>query len=222
MQRRRTWVLPVTMSVLVIVALAFAIVATREAGNGGAKPGTGGPASSGSPTQPPLSRGGFAGAELPQANDAPPIALSDQYGRPVSLSALRGGPVVLAFLYTSCGGPCELVAQQIRGALDELREPVPVLLVSVDPAGDTPAAVRHFLARVSLSGRVYYLTGPRAALAKVWRDYGVRPPVAGASAFARRATVVLIDGAGRERVVYGSEQLTPEALAHDVGRLRGG
>ena len=57
---------------------------------------------------------------------------------------------------------------------------MPVLLVSADPAGDTPPAVRRFLAKVSLSGRVYYLTGSPAALAGVWRDYKVRPPSAGA------------------------------------------
>ena len=95
---------------------------------------------------------------------APPIALTDQYGR----RGLAGGdarkPVVLAFLYAHCGAPCTLIAQQIRGALGELPEPVPVLIVSADPAGDSPPAVRRFLAATSLSGRVYYLTGSPAKL----------------------------------------------------------
>jgi hypothetical protein len=34
--------------------------------------------------------------------------------------------------------------------------------------------------------------------------------------------VVLIDAKGDERVLYGPEQLTPEALAHDIGRLEKG
>ena len=72
----------------------------------------------------------------------------------MSLAALRGKPVVLAFLYTRCGAPCTLIAQQIRGALDELRRPAAVVIVSADPAGDTPASVRSFLAATSLSGRV--------------------------------------------------------------------
>jgi cytochrome oxidase Cu insertion factor (SCO1/SenC/PrrC family) len=96
-----------------------------------------------------------------------------------------------------------------------------VLLVSIDPRGDTPARVHGFLARASLSGRVSFLSGPRAALAPVWRAYRIPAPSGGAAAVERAATVVLIDAAGRERVQFGVEQLTPEALAHDIARLQG-
>jgi hypothetical protein len=34
--------------------------------------------------------------------------------------------------------------------------------------------------------------------------------------------VILLDRAGRARVEYALEQLTPEALAHDVGVLQRG
>jgi len=200
------------MAVLVLLALVFAIVATRESNSRRSS-------STPSAGEVPLTSGGFAGAEVPNPQPAPPIILSDQYGRSVSLAALRGKPVVIAFLYTHCGAPCTLIAQQIRGALDELHEPVPVLIVSADPAGDTPQAVRRFLAATSLSGRVHYLTGSPAALAKIWRTYRVTPAGAGARAFATHATVLLVDPDGRERVLYGTEQLTPEALAHDIGRF---
>jgi protein SCO1/2 len=221
MSARRRWIVPVTLGVLVLAALAFAIVATN-ASNSGSGSTTTGVATTDTTAAAPLSRGGFAGAELPRPVPAPPIALTDQYGRAVSLASMRGKPVVIAFLYAHCGAPCTLIAQQIRGALDELHEPVPVLIVSADPSGDTPAAVRSFLAATSLSGRVYYLTGEPAALRSVWRSYKVKPAAAGAAAFARHATVLLIDPQGRERVLYGPEQLTPEALAHDVGKLQNG
>jgi protein SCO1 len=215
MSRRRRLVVPVTMGVLVLAALTFAIVATQGSSNNS------GPSTSATSSVQSAAQGGFDGAEIPTAPPAPPIALHDQYGRPASLAAFRGQPVLVAFLYTRCGSPCTVIAQQIRGALDELRRPVPVLLVSVDPAGDTPVAVRDFLAQVSLSGRVYYLTGSQAGLEKVWRAYQVKPPSAGASAFANKATVVLIDASGRQRVLFGPEQLTPEALAHDIEKLHG-
>jgi hypothetical protein len=32
--------------------------------------------------------------------------------------------------------------------------------------------------------------------------------------------VLLIDSRGRERVIFGIEQLTPEGLAHDLEKLR--
>ena len=96
------------------------------------------------------------------------------------------------------------------------------LIVSVDPAGDTPARVHRFLEQVSLSGRARYLTGSRARLAPVWRAYGIVPASAGEAAFARVASVFLLDRDGRERVVFQQEQLTPEALAHDVRKLQSG
>src|SRR5579872_3165778 len=86
------------------------------------------------------------GAALPLGGPAPSFTLTDQGGRAVSLSASEGKLTVLSFLYSRCGAPCIVIAQQIRGALDELARPVRVLIVSADPAGDSRASVRRFLA----------------------------------------------------------------------------
>jgi cytochrome oxidase Cu insertion factor (SCO1/SenC/PrrC family) len=129
---------------------------------------------------------------------------------------------VLAFLYSRCGASCVVIAQQIRGALDELPRPVPVLMVSADPAADTRASVGHFLDQVSLSGRVRFLTGPLGQLRSVWRAYRIAPAVRGRAAFERNPAVLLLDGRGRERVLFGLEQLTPESLAHDIRKLQAG
>ncbi|HUA73199.1 MAG TPA: SCO family protein [Solirubrobacteraceae bacterium] len=177
------------------------------------------PASESAPGVPGAS--GFEGAALPTGISAPGFTLRDQTGAPVSLAGYRGGPVVVAFLYSTCGAPCVVIAQQIRGALDELPRRVPVLLISADPATDTAASVQRFLTHVSLAGRVRYLTGSRAELRKVWHAFRVLPASAGKAAFARSASVFLIDREGRERVIFQLEQLTPEALSHDVRKLLG-
>jgi protein SCO1/2 len=96
---------------------------------------------------------------------------------------------------------------------------VPVLFVSVDPRADTGARVRRFLVRVALSGRVRYLSGPPAVLKPIWRAYGIVPVTSDRGAFERAASVLLLDRSGRERVVFGVEQLTPEGVAHDVRKL---
>jgi len=163
---------------------------------------------------------GFDGAALPDAPTAPAFTLLDQAGRSVPLASYRGSVVVLAFLYADCGPACTLVAQQVRGALDDLQSRPQVLFVSVNPAADTPARVRSFLQSVSLAGRVRYLSAPAPALAAVWRDYHVVTPHAGRTDFERALSVLLIDARGRERVLFQQEQLTPESLAHDIGRLQ--
>jgi len=163
---------------------------------------------------------GFEGAALPLGAAAPDFTLRDQTGRAVSLRATRGSVTVLSFLYTHCGASCIVIAQQIRGALDELKKPARVLIVSADPTGDDPASVRRFLAQVSLTSRVTYLAGSLAQLRRIWRAFGVTPASAGRARFDRVATVTLLDPQARRRVLFQSEQLTPEALAHDIGELQ--
>lgn len=186
---------------------------------GGCSGGSSSPASSPASSSGALSQAGFDGAALPAGTPPREFTLKDLAGNEVALSGYRGQVTILAFLYSTCGPTCILIAQQIRGAIDELPHPVPVLLVSADPAADTTARVNRFLARVSLTGRVRYLTGSRAALEPVWRAYGVIPASQGRTAFERSPSVILLDRSGGERVIFGLEQLTPEGLAHDVRKL---
>jgi protein SCO1/2 len=213
---------------VIVVAFTVAVLLDRPAGHvPAATPGVspGSSSQAGAPGTPAAS--GFQGAALPANVRAHNFTLTDQAGRPVSLSGYRGQVVVIAFVSSTCGSTCIVIAQQIRGALDELRRPVPVLLVSVDPQADTPARVSRFLAQVSLTGRVHYLTGSLSQLRPVWSAYGIDPAsIASATASARSAQiesstgVLLIDGRGFERVLFAVEQLTPEALAHDIRRLQ--
>src|SRR5690242_17507863 len=80
----------------------------------------------------------FEGALLPPGVRAPNFALRDQDGKRVTMKEYRGRVVVVTFLYSHCKTECPVQAQQIKGALDDIGKPVPVLSVSVDPPGDTP------------------------------------------------------------------------------------
>jgi cytochrome oxidase Cu insertion factor (SCO1/SenC/PrrC family) len=208
MPARRPLLLLLASLAAVAAAVALLLAASRN-GSGGSRSSNGGI----------NSVSGFAGAALPEGVRAPDFTLTDQDGHRLSLAALRGQVTMLAFLSTSCAPACVLAAQQMRGALDELTPAPAVVLVSVDPAADTPARVRRFLADLSLAGRAHFLTGPASALRAAWLAYGVRPLASGRTAFERALEVRLIDRRGRERVLFGLEQLTPEALAHDVRML---
>jgi protein SCO1/2 len=202
-------------ALVVVVALVLAL-----SGSFG-----GGSSSTGSSLAAAAPESGYDGAPYPDGIRAPDFTLGDQYGHTVSLSEYRGRVVLLSFLYSTCGDTCIVIGEQIRGALDELEEEharLPaVLIVSADPTADTPAHVRRFLSEVSLSGRVQYLTGTAAQLRAVWRAYAVKPASVGASKFDEYAPVLLIDTSGEKRVLFESEELTPEGLSHDVGKLAG-
>jgi protein SCO1/2 len=158
---------------------------------------------------------GFAGALRPAIppND---FVLRDQDGKRVALSDFRGQVTVLTFLYSTCQDTCPVTATTIRGALDDLGHDVPALAVSVDPANDTPASAQRFLAQRRMTGRMRFLLGDRPTLARVWRDYGIRPQGDG---FDHSAYVLLIDRAGRQRLGFPVSQLTSEGLVHDIRRL---
>ncbi|MGA8362926.1 MAG: SCO family protein [Solirubrobacteraceae bacterium] len=198
------------------IALVAIFAAPSDHDDGSSSPS---PSSSSSGSQ-PTSSSGFYGAAIPPSPPAPGFTLTDQDSRAVSLGSVRGHVTVLAFLYSTCGATCVLIAQQIRGALDELPHPVPVLILSADPTADTPASVARFLTQVSLAGRVRYLTGSAAQLRPIWHAYRVHPATVSRAAFDRFAFLLLLDARGRERVLFEPEVLTPEALAHDIRKLQ--
>jgi protein SCO1/2 len=208
----------VALVAAVLVAAAIVVIVAGSPGDG-----TG--SSSASITSATGQESQFQGAPFPGEIAAPGFTLRDQYGREVSLSEYRGRVVVLTFLYSTCGDACVVIGQQIRGALNELVEerarPPAVLIVSADPTADTPANVERFLSEVSLTARVQYLTGTPAQLRSVWHAYAIKPASDGAAVFDEYAPVLLIDGSGRKRVLFESEELTPEGLSHDVRTLDG-
>ncbi|MGA2452317.1 MAG: SCO family protein [Solirubrobacteraceae bacterium] len=203
-------------AVAVVVVAAAVIVIAPGSGRHSSSAGASSSVSAGPET-------GFDGASFPVGRPTPEFTLTDQYGRRVSLGQYRGQVVALTFLYSTCGDTCIVIAEQIRGALDELQaegaRPPAVLIVSADPAADSPAHVRSFLSQVSLSARVQYLTGSLSQLRSVWRAYGIKPASDGTAVFDEYAPVLLLDRAGRKRVLFESEELTPEALSHDVRKL---
>jgi protein SCO1 len=199
---------------LLIMPLGALAVGAGGCGDGAAR----------TPSSAAASASGFEGGLLPAGVRPPGFALTDQYGRRISPGDLRGRVAVLAFLYSTSRYAAPLIAQQIRGALDELaleRDPpaVTAVAISADPAADTRAHVRAFLRASSLTGRLVYLTGSPAQLRAVWRAYRVVPASAGEQAYERGASVLLLNRSGEERVELSLEELTPEAIAHDVRRL---
>ena len=110
----------------------------------------------------------FEGASLPAGLRAPDFSLRDQDGDPVTMRSLRGRPVVVAFLYSTCKDTCPIQAQQIKGALNELGTDYPALAVSVDPANDTPRSANAFNSKQRMTGRLTWVLGTRRG----WRRYG--------------------------------------------------
>ena len=107
-----------------------------------------------------------------------------------------------------------------RRALDDLdpgeREGVRAFALSVDPANDTPESAQEFLLSRRVRGYLDYLLGTPRELQPVWRKYGFAPQT---KTQEHNSYVVLLDGAGLQRVGFPVQFLTPEALTHDIQLL---
>jgi protein SCO1/2 len=110
---------------------------------------------------------------------APDFTLTDQAGRPFTLSRERGRVVVLFFGYTHCSDVCPTTLANLaiaRTKLGEAGRNVTVAFVTVDPKRDTPPVVRDF---VALFDRSFVgLTGTPEQLEPVYRAYHVIHAVA--------------------------------------------
>jgi protein SCO1/2 len=163
----------------------------------------------------------FVGPRISHPAVTPDFTLRDQHGRLVHLRAQRGKVVVLTFLYTHCPDLCPLTAVHIDDAIRRLgakRVTVTVLAVSVDPAGDTPAAVRRFVVGHDLGPQFHYLTGPRPVLQRIWRQYDVTSVKVGGPDPDHTLYVLLLDRSGKTRVLFDASA-KPAAMTHDLRLL---
>jgi protein SCO1 len=160
----------------------------------------------------------FAGPTIKNPRVPPEFALRDQAGRVIDLAKQRGHVVLLTFLYTHCVDVCPLTAEHLDLAVQSLghrRSGARILAISVDPAGDTPAAVRRFIRVHRLGPQFHYLTGSRATLRHIWTEYLVKSSAAGGGVVDHTLYTLLLDRSLRGRVLYDSTAKS-SAIAHDL------
>lgn len=151
---------------------------------------------------------------------APPVALIDQNGTPVSISQLRGKVVVISFFNADCADACPVIAADIRAADSDLgvdRSRVVFLTVNTDPLQTAteprPAAVTA--TGLATLGNWYFVTGSLRALNTVWRQYGVSINVyAHARTVTHNNVMYFVDPQGRLRL-----RATPVADEDRAGRF---
>lgn len=142
----------------------------------------------------------------------PPTVLSDftlpaSTGGELSLSDLRGQPVLLYFGYTRCPDYCPITLGEFRRVRDELGPDsvrVHFVLISVDPANDTPDVLAAYLR--GFGEGFIGLQGDDATLRRISKEYGLTYRHGGGhhgnSGVDHSTASYLIDQKRRLRVVY--------------------
>ena len=155
---------------------------------------------------------------------APGFELTDQDGNDVSLASLRGGPVVLDFIFTSCPGPCPiLTATHVtfqRRLSPDLRARTRFVSISLDPERDTPEALRTYAeARGVDLASWSFLTGPSDRVGAVLDNYGVGSVRSENDDIEHIVVTFLIDSEGRIAYRYLGLEHGADDLVADLEGL---
>jgi len=150
---------------------------------------------------------------------APSFALRDQHGAVVSPATLRGKVVALTFLSAVCTEQCPLAGRtlaEVRRQLGKDASRYSVVVISADPENDSPAATARFARESGWRGLDWhYLTGPRAALQRVWKTYGVyvekpSPIFKGGAGLVHDSRLFLINPRGQRRELDAPPYQAPQ------------
>lgn len=198
-QRPRRSVRPATAALWLgaLLALVAALLAVRHM-QGAAGDGVSG--ASGPPAV--EAGGGFPIKDKP----APTFTLTDQFGRTVSLSSLRGHEVVLAFIDSRCETVCPLTAAILRNALHGIgrvdAKRVDLVAVNANPVATRVSDVFRFSQETGMLHEWKYLTGSPAQLKAIYAAYQVYVCVQHDGDVVHTAAIYLVDPRGRERLYF--------------------
>jgi cytochrome oxidase Cu insertion factor (SCO1/SenC/PrrC family) len=155
----------------------------------------------------------------PKSMVAPDFTLTDQSGRPITVSGLRGRVLAITFLDSHCKQLCPIEADQLAQVQRSLPGSLPVslLVVSVAPATDTAESERTFAAEHHWSGDWHWLGGNQSQLAAAWKAYSVAVQPS-PDDILHSAVLYLVDKKGFTRAGFAAG-LDPGRVAQDVRLL---
>ena len=160
---------------------------------------------------------------LEPVRQAPPLQLKNYLGQPVNIDQYRGKAVLITFVYTHCPDVCPLIVSNLHNAqhlLGKEASKAQIIAVSVDPKGDTPKTVAHFLKVHEQTGKMQYLIGNTKELAAAWKAWGVgaEKDAGNPDLIEHSGLVYGITGSGKRLTIY-SANFKPSEIAHDVPLL---
>ena len=105
-----------------------------------------------------------------------PFTLVNQDGQPVDQRVLDGKWSVVFFGYTFCPDFCPTTLTTLGKAMDELgpkAKDAQVVFITIDPARDTPAAMKTYISSRVFPKNIIGLTGTPAQVVQVAKEYVV-------------------------------------------------
>ena len=139
-----------------------------------------------------------------------PLPLTDQDGRTADWRQNRGKPQLVSMFYTSCQYICPLIVDSGKAIERQLtptqQKRVGIVLISMDPARDNPAALRSVVDKRKLDTQRWTLAAPPVADVRAAAGVlGIRYRHLADGEFNHTSALVLLDADGR--VLARTEQM---------------
>ena len=130
------------------------------------------------------------------------VDLVDQHGAAVDLGVHRGHPTIVSMFYASCPMACPLLIEDVRSVEGLLtpaeRADLRVLLVSLDPANDTPEALAAVVSKHGVDDARWTLARPLPDdVRPIATVLGIAYASDGAGGMNHSSILTLVDADGR-------------------------
>ena len=150
-----------------------------------------------------------------------PFELTDQDGNAVTDQSFKGKLMLIYFGFTFCPDACPTALGVMSAALDKLdvaADRVVPMLITVDPARDTPPVLKDYVS--NFHPRMVGLTGTPEQIAKVAKEYRVfyaKAPGTAPDEYLMDHTLLiyLMDGDGKYLAHFGPDA-TADQIAEEI------
>jgi len=147
--------------------------------------------------------------------------LVDQHGNQVSLASLKGKPLVVDFIYTSCKGECLMETAKLTNVAirlgPDLGSKVTIVSISVDPEHDGPKQLLDYARQQGADKKGwYFLTGSPGNIDKALAGFKLSRQVMPDGSVGHLVDMMLIGPDGRLVNEYNGEIVKAQDIVDDV------
>jgi len=156
----------------------------------------------------------------------PAVTLVDQHGHDVSLASLKGRPVLIDFIYTTCPGPCPLMTARMAVVAKllgpKLGSQVIFVSITIDPEHDRPAQLARYAREFHADEPGWlFLTGTPAQIDRVLALYHLRRGRNPDGTISHSAASFLLGPDGHQVRQYQPLEVKASAVVADIERTLG-
>lgn len=158
-------------------------------------------------------------------NCLPDVSLIDQHGNAISLASLKGKPVLIDFIYTSCASTCPVLTSKMVSIERELGPAlgaVTIVSITLDPEHDGPVELAAYAKSQGADSNSWrFLTGKPADIDHVLTAFKLRRMRESDGSIMHSVSAFLLGPDGHQIRQYNALDVSPKAVAADIDRSLG-